>query len=70
MAGLLHATPVMAGDPWLNREEAAAVLWFRRARRLAAPGKCSKLEFDFVSGAVARIRIDDRAQISYPGPLA
>ena len=70
MAGLLHVAPVMAGDRAVSREEAAAVAWFRRARRLAAPGKSSKLEFDFVGGVVARIRIDDRAQISFSGPLA
>lgn len=70
MAGVLRVAMAMAASPGLSREEAAAVAWFRRARRLVAPGKSSKLEFDFVNGAVARIRIDDRAQISFSGPFA
>lgn len=70
MAGPLRVAPVMAASPGLTRAEAAALAWFRRARRLAAPGKSSKLEFEFEGGAVSRIRIDDRAQISFNGPFA
>lgn len=49
----------------LSEPEQVAVAWFRRARRLARAQRRSMLEFQFVEGALAKIRIDEKAQISF-----